>query len=278
MIYSQIKGEIRSPLRYPGGKTKSQKQIVPRIPTFKEFREPFVGGGSTFLAVKQRAEIDRVYIINDLYHDLYCFWHQLKFHGPELITSVQEIKDTWKDGRELFSYLTEPNMIETDFQKAVRFFVLNRITFSGTIESGGYSEQAFHLRFTQSSIDRLQKVPQLLGNVKVEYGDYKKWIEKPGEDVFIFLDPPYLSTKQSRLYGKKGQLHTGFDHHEFAEIMKDCSHNWLITYDDSPEVRELFDFAIIENWTVQYGMNNYMQGSAQKGKELFISNYPQDQS
>jgi DNA adenine methylase len=55
--------------------------------------------------------------------------------------------------------------------------------------------------------------------------------------------------------------------------MKKCNHSWLITYDDSPEIRKNFNFANIYEWELQYGMNNYKQGKAEKGKELFISNY-----
>ena len=71
----------------------------------------------------------------------------------------------------------------------------------------------------------------------------------------------------------RGSLHTGFDHAQFAENMKKCQHKWLITYDDSPVIRELFDFAEIQEWTLQYGMNNYRKATAAKGKELFIKNY-----
>ena len=55
--------------------------------------------------------------------------------------------------------------------------------------------------------------------------------------------------------------------------MKTCKHSWLITYDDSPEIRNNFKFAHIHEWELQYGMNNYKQGKAEKGKELFIYNY-----
>ena len=58
-----------------------------------------------------------------------------------------------------------------------------------------------------------------------------------------------------------------------AENMKKCPHRWLITYDDSPKIRELFAFAKIVEWQLQYGMNNYKQGKAAKGHELFIKNY-----
>ncbi|MFO0142327.1 MAG: DNA adenine methylase, partial [Aphanizomenon sp.] len=50
-------------------------------------------------------------------------------------------------------------------------------------------------------------------------------------------------------------------------------HNWLITYDNCPEIRENFQWANITEWELQYGMNNYKQKKAEKGQELFISNY-----
>ncbi len=91
--------------------------------------------------------------------------------------------------------------------------------------------------------------------------------------MFIFLDPPYYSTTQSRLYGKKGCLHVGFDHKIFFENLKQCKHKWLITYDNNEYIRTLFrDFYQVE-WELQYGMNNYKQQTAQKGKELLIANY-----
>ena len=56
--------------------------------------------------------------------------------------------------------------------------------------------------------------------------------------------------------------------------MKKCKHKWLITLNNSPDIVELFSFANIYEWELQYGMNNYKQKKALKGKELFISNYP----
>ena len=109
--------------------------------------------------------------------------------------------------------------------------------------------------------------------MKITNFDYEAVIHAPGDRVFIFLDPPYWSAKKSKLYGKKGDLHIAFDHERFADNMKKCSHQWLITYDDSPKIRELFSFANIIEWDLQYGMNNYKQGKAAKGKELMIKNY-----
>ena len=269
----QIRHEIKSPLRYPGGKSKAIKQILPRIPKFKEYREPFLGGGSVFASIKQRVSKDIPFWINDLNYDVYCFWFHVKENGVKLVNEVQRIKEKYTDGRVLFSYFRNEETEWTDFERAVRFFVLNRITFSGTVDAGGYSKAAFRSRFTQSSIDRLGKLSNLMTNVKVTPNDYQDIVLAKGEEVFLFLDPPYFSTTESRLYGKNGSLHTAFDHERFAKVMKKCKHKWLITYDDCPQVRDSFNFAHIEEWSLQYGMNNYQQDSAKRGRELFISNY-----
>lgn len=98
-------------------------------------------------------------------------------------------------------------------------------------------------------------------------------IHAPGEDVFIFLDPPYGSATASKLYGVRGALHTAFDHERFADEMRRCPHRWLITYDDVEKVRRLFSFAEIIEWQHQYGMNNVGHATAAKGHELFIRNF-----
>jgi len=141
-----------------------------------------------------------------------------------------------------------------------------------TSESGGYSEQAYHGRFTESSIHRLKQFGKVISNTTITNIDFQEVIEADGENVFLFLDPPYYSATKSALYGKNGNLHKGFDHGRFAETIKKCNHNWLITYDDSEYIRELFSFANIISWDLTYGMRNVTNTSDQIGKELFISN------
>ncbi|MBE9249271.1 DNA adenine methylase [Dolichospermum sp. LEGE 00240] len=266
---------IKSPLRYPGGKSRAIKSIAECLPEkFSEFREPFVGGGSVFIYLKQKFPSLKI-SINDLNPELFLFWHLAKSDLSKLVSAVRQVKENSQDGKLLFAELAHVNVNTlSDLERAVRFFVLNRITFSGTIESGGFSLESFQKRFTNSSIDRLEKLENILTqDIQVTNLDYSHLINEPGKEVFIFLDPPYVKAEKSKLYGKKGDLHTGFDHQKFAEILKQCPHNWLITYDDCPEIRENFKWANIIAWELQYGMNNYKQKKAEKGKELFISNY-----
>ncbi|GMO44067.1 MAG: DNA adenine methylase [Termitinemataceae bacterium] len=265
---------VVSPLRYPGGKSRAIKTILPLIPfNAKHFCEPFVGGGSVFLATKQNCACSAEFTINDLNYDLYCFWKYIKENNQQLYQSVLDIKNSETDGRKLFEHYTKEADAWNEFERAVRFFVLNRITFSGTVDSGGYSQKAFTGRFTYSSIERIKPLENVMSNVTIKNKDYEEIIGDCKEGTFIFLDPPYYRQSKSRLYGKNGDLHTSFDHERFAEVMKNCRCQWLITLDNTDKIKELFDFAYIQEWELQYGMNNYKQGKADKGQELFISNY-----
>jgi DNA adenine methylase len=266
---------LKSPLRYPGGKSKAINQIVEYLPeSFSEFREPFVGGGSVFIYLRQKFPDLKIWI-NDLNSELFLFWNIAQSDLAQLIKEIRDIKLKYPDGKLLFADLTKGDVNNlSDLKRAVRFFVLNRITFSGTVESGGFSQEAFHKRFTDSSIERLGKLENILSeNVKITNLDYSHLLKAEGENPFLFLDPPYFSATKSKLYGKYGNLHTSFEHQRFAELLQQCHHHWLITYDNSSQIRENFQWANISEWELQYGMNNYKQSGAAKGKELFITNY-----
>lgn len=263
---------IKSPLRYPGGKSKAIDSISKLIPDFKEFREPFVGGGSVFVYLRQKFP-SRIFWINDIYQNLYHFWNECKENPNELIESIFEFRSAYSDGKELHRFLLNNIDSFCSIKKAAAFFIFNRITFSGTTESGGFSNAAFHKRFTESSIERVKSLSKILVNTKISNLDYEEVILADGNDVFLFLDPPYYSATKSALYGKNGNLHKMFDHERFANVMKQTKHKWLITYDDSEYIRNLFSFAHIKTWGFTYGMRNVTKESNQLGKELFISNY-----
>jgi len=263
---------IKSPLRYPGGKSRAVKILAPLIPAFAEYREPFVGGGSLFVYLKQ-VFTARKFWLNDLYFDLANFWQICQQNLPSLLTNIYQFKNKFKDGKELHKFLLTNKDSFNNVELAAAFFIFNRITFSGTTLSGGFSQKAFNGRFTLSSIERLTPFASLLTDTKITNLDYKDIVVAQGADVFIFCDPPYYSASKSALYGKNGNLHKNFDHTRFAQIMNNCQHKWLITYDDCPYIRDLFAFANILPLQLTYGMRNITHNSNQIGCELLISNY-----
>jgi DNA adenine methylase len=266
---------IKSPLRYPGGKSRGVNFLAHNIPPFQEFREVFFGGGSLSFYFLQK-QAGATFHASDLNFELWCFWSQLQNASTALINGVQEIYDQYKSaelagGKALFNViLNRRNNDLTHLQRAIDFYVLNRITFSGVVDSGGYSQASFEGRFTQSSIDRLKETAPVIHPIQFHCEDYSYLINRDGENVFLFLDPPYYAATASKLYGKNGILHTAFDHQLLFESLRSSPHKWLITYDNSEYIRNLYkDFSQLP-WRLQYGMTNK---SSAAGNELLIANY-----
>jgi len=276
---NNIKELCKSPLRYPGGKSKALKEILPLVPDFSEYREPMVGGGSVFFALK-KIYPDRKYWINDKNTELYLFWKFCKEKPEELVNEICTFRDMFRwrgKGKRLYIYLKNNKNNLTDLQRAARFFILNRISFSGIVESGGYSKMSYEQRFTISAINQIKISSRYLPNVKITNLDYSELLSFNGSKVFIFLDPPYMSKTEAKLYGYKGTLHTEFNHQIFYKNVTECTHNWLITYDKCSGIEKIYKFAHEmgwnkKEWHLQYGTNTN-QKKARIGAELFISNY-----
>lgn len=269
-----LKASATSPLRYPGGKSRVARRIASLFPEFEEYREPFLGGGSVFLeAVKLNP--DARFWLNDLYPEVSNFWQVAVKDLDNLVSGVTNLKKSEPDGRSLYNFLRNFET-SSDCERAARFFILNRITFSGTIDSGGYSQQAFEHRFTDTSIERLSDLAFLKDiDVSITSEDYANVVEAPGSGVVLFLDPPYI-TRAQKLYGKGGNLHRTFDHERFARTVLNNGHSWLVTYNDGESVGQLLpksERLTHLQWQQHYPMKSPLGAQVPKGRELIITNF-----
>ena len=269
------KPTFRSPLRYPGGKQKAIEAIARMFPDgIGEYREPMVGGGSVFFYARSN-QLAKSYWINDRFHELISFWRTVQDDEScaRLAAELEQLRSKFKSAEAIKKYFLKAReeLPAAQYREAFLFFFFNRVTFSGTTRAGGFSSSASLHRFTASSIERLHPLPQALSGTKITDVDFEELIVAAGKDVFLFLDPPYWTA--TRLYGRNGDLHE-FDHERLAKALKKSKHRFLITYDDCDEVRDLYKWAQIKEWKLQYGMNNCNQKRLSKiGSELFISNY-----
>lgn len=244
---------LKSPLRYPGGKSRGAKEILKYFPPgLDRVCSPFIGGGSIELELANKGAKVFGY---DIFEPLTSFWQVLLENPEELVKIVRKYYPL--TNTKFYSLQAEFRGIKDKKERAAIFFVLNRASFSGTTLSGGMSPG--HPRFTLSAIEKL--VDFNIENLTVENADFHDSLPNHTND-FLYLDPPYANN--GKLYGDRGNVHEGFDHEGLAKIITRRD-GWILSYNDCHLVRELYgDFKII-NLEWAYGMN-----SNKKSNELLI--------
>lgn len=238
----------KSPLRYPGGKSKAINAIYPCIPENEtKLCSPFIGGASIELACTPKMEVKGY----DVFSPLVDFW-QVVIDDPEKL--AERVQSYYPLSKTKFYNLQQRyTKLENKLERAAAFYVLNRSSYSGTTLSGGMSPG--HPRFTESSIERLKKFHA--NNFSVDCLDFRESIPKH-DDAFLYLDPPYMNG--SNLYGIKGDTHIGFDHQALAEILQGRD-RWILSYNDCDTIRDIYsDYQILSvDWV--YGMSKDKQSN-----------------
>lgn len=269
---------LKTPLRYPGGKSKALKTLGPWIPEgIDEFRDPFLGGGSVPLMFSQNNPDTPVWV-NDKYFLLYNFWVNLRDRGEELsdhLLSILPEQGDVEGHRKQFNESKEVvnESSSTDFDKAVAFYLLNKTSYSGLTEKGTFSSATVSRgnsnNITPRGIEKLKLFSKIVKNWKITNLDYSDVLLGEGENVFVFLDPPY--DIKSFLYGgKNGDLHQEFSHEKFAENVHKCPHKFMITYNVNEWIVNRYKKFLQTEWTLQYSMNHRENNLK---TELLIHNY-----
>ena len=269
----------KTPLRYPGGKSRALSklfQFIPDLKDYTEFREPFLGGGSVAIEIGKRYPHIDIWV-NDLYEPLYNFWKVLQSDGQKLRDILIQLKQKHSDpssAKQLFldakDYLAKP--VGNSIDRAVSFYVVNKCSFSGLTESSAFSKQASESNFSVNGIEKLPEYSLMIKKWKITNLSYEHMLSDE-EETYIYLDPPYEI--KSNLYGRKGDMHKGFDHDEFATICDKSTSPILISYNSSQLIRDRFDGWTVAEFAHTYTMRStgcYNKEQASR-KELVLMNY-----
>lgn len=260
----------KSPLRYPGGKTRACKTLHAILNShfdlkdFKYIISPFFGGGSFefFLSNKYKYKI----FANDLYYYLANFWNVCKTNKEELGILLEKAPKI--DKETFYHYKKILQSTDNKTLQAYYFFILNRCSFNGTVGSGGFSSIAAKDRFTKSSINLILNLN--LSKFTISNCDFEIFLKNNNKEKgLIYLDPPYFSNKDSKLYGSSGDLHMNFDHVRLFKYIS-TKHDWIMTYDNCSFIRDLYkDFIQIEaGWS--YGMTTSKRELVILGKKKLV--------
>ena len=272
---------LKTPLRYPGGKSRACVKMDPYFPdlrNYTEFREPFLGGGSVAIHITKKYPNLNIWV-NDLYEPLVNFWQQLQIFGVDVKDKLVDLKskhNTPDKARELFLKskvcINEP--ILSNLDRAVSFYVVNKCSFSGLTESSSFSEQASNNNFSMRGIEKLPEYSKVIEHWRITNYSYDYLLDGD-TTAFVYLDPPY--DIKDNLYGRKGSMHKGFDHDKFAA---DCNANnmdMLVSYNTDQLVKNRFlggkwNAAEFDLTYTMRSVGEYMREQKQR-KELLLFNY-----
>ena len=260
------KTKTKSPFGYFGGKHYWTKIICPKIPRHHTYVEPYCGAATIFLS-KDPSPVE---VINDLDGELINFWRITKHHPKELIKLLSHSLIS----REHFQQAQNENLKTlTDIQRAARYFYLQRLCYGGRVNSrvfstskirpSGWNQETLPLQF--------QALFRRLNRTFVENLDAIDCIRRyDSENTFFYLDPPY--------WGIKGYAHN-FKPTDFVRLLntlKGIRGKFLLSLNDTPEIRRLFGIFKIHEVSSRYFMGNTNKSPETRTPirtELLIQNF-----
>lgn len=264
-----------SPLRYPGGKSKLKSLIELLIKQTGHvggtYIEPFAGGAAIALELLEKDLVDKI-VINDLDKGVYSFWRAILCETNRFINDVQTVDlsiEEWKKQR---------NIVETkarnySYDLGFATFYLNRTNRSGIIKGGvigGVHQNGIwkmDARFNRDNlVRRIVGIAKKRNKIHLYNKDVlsfiTRYLTKYEDNAFIYFDPPYYS-KGKQLYLN---YFTAKDHARIeAYIRTNVKCDWVITYDDVPQIAELYKNHIMRKFSI-----NYSAGIKRKASEIIV--------
>jgi len=263
-----------SPLRYPGGKS-SLALTVSSIMINNGFQnyyyaEPFAGGAAVALYLLFSGKVKNIFL-NDLDYHIYAFWRSILDYTDLFCNKIKTIPLTvtqWRKQKKIFDNYNDYSLFDVGFST----FYLNRTNRSGILNAkpiGGYNQQGRYkidARFYRKELsNRILKISNFKKQIilsNMEGLHFIKKLNNSTKNIFVYLDPPY--------YKPGPKLYLNYfkpnDHLLLSYYIQNifCK-PWIITYDNSKEISELYKSQKSLSLEFFYRANLH-----KKGRELLI--------
>lgn len=247
---------------YFGGKSRLAKNIIARFPEHQCYVEVFSGAANVFFAKEARG----TEVINDLDRDLITLYRTVKHHPEELHRQFKYVLIS----RDEFSRLLQVNPDTlTDIQRAARYLYLQRMCFCGRSKGRTFGTSTTGVpRLNLFTLQRLLEEAWLrLSQVMTECLDFRDLIPRyDREHTLFFLDPPYwkFNCYEHNFVEK--------DFYDLAEVLAGIKGRFMMTINDTSEIREIFKRFWIEEVELKYSMSKQQGSRSQIRTELLIGN------
>lgn len=271
--------------RYPGGKAKLKGPILDKIKSITDtnkvgvYIEPFLGGASICMALLEQDTFPNLskLLLNDYDFALFCLWRSVLKDESRLINQVLEFTPS----TEAF-YRFKEDLINVEFRKkeivdiGLMKLAIHQMSYSGLgVKAGGpigganqSSQYDVGCRWSPKSIiKKIHKCHKLLNekDTVIHTSDFGTCLKSANAlslyHPFVYLDPPYF-IKGNDLYEHGFDI---ADHQRLCDQLKLANYDWLLSYDDCPEIREMYSWAQIDEINV-----NYTIRTARNRNELLI--------
>jgi DNA adenine methylase len=230
--------------------------------------EPYAGGAGAALTLLFLEKVDSI-IINDFDRAIYSFWKSILTNTNEFIDRVMSVDLTmneWYRQREIYR---DKKSKQLDLGFAT--FFMNRTNRSGIIEGGpigGVNQTGNWLidaRFNREGLsERIENIASYKSRIRVTNKDGIDLLKevKKEKEIFVYLDPPYY-VKGSCLYLNHYQQN---NHTNLANFLNKSNRlNWVMTYDNVPEIKNLYPDRKVFDFSL-----NYHVDLPKLGKEVLI--------
>lgn len=262
-----------SPLRYPGGKAcifdMTKDILVSHNLSGWQYAEPYAGGCGLALSLLFDGVVSQLHL-NDIDPSIATFWENLIFHTDELADRVENVTFTIEEWRKQ-KQIQKEKLTASPIDLAFSTLYLNRTNRSGIIKAGvigGLAQTGNYkmdCRFNKADIiSKIYAIAKRQSDIFIYNLDAIDFIHQleNQENLVLMIDPPY--------YNKGQTLYANFyrhdDHAKIADVLTNTTLPWILTYDNTPEIIELYqDFN-------QYSFNiNYSVAKKRVGSELLIT-------
>ena len=246
-----------------GGKRRLADRLIPLFPQHSCYVEVFCGGAALFFLKPAPADVE---VINDINGELVNLYRIVQHHLEEFVRQFK-----WAlSSRQMFAWqqMTRPETL-TDIQRAARFFYLQQLAFGGKVQG-----QSWGTATTAPAGLNLLRLEETLSaahvrlyGVHVENMPWETCIDRYDRaHTFFYLDPPYWETEG---YGVPFE----FDQYvRMASRASSVKGKVMISLNDHPEIRRVFQGLHIETVDIEYSLGNKNGHGAERG-ELVITNY-----
>ena len=265
-----------SPLRYPGGKFKICKLIELLVRKSDApcecYVEPFAGGAGVALQLLLSGVVRRI-VINDSDRAISSIWNAMTQETDAFVERINEVDlslDEWNRQREIF--FRSPKY---SFDYGFAAFYLNRTNHSGILSAGpigGRAQRGLTLaaRFNRAGLaDRVRTIGEHRDCIKVYNRDVFSFIRnqlpRQGRNAFVYFDPPYY--RRGKVLYKN--YFTRTRHEALKNAILDIAQcPWIVTYDDVPEIRDIYRDIPCRTFNLNYSLANNGTGR----EVMFFSN------